>query len=100
MKKERAYRVEKKVLVELVRKIVKEVEGVYSIKKGMLGGGIRIKQPPEGVEIWLGLIIKRGVSIPAVVEEVQSKLKKEIEATLGISVKKIGIVIKKIKFSH
>jgi len=34
LEKERAYRVEKKVLVELVRKIVKEVEGVYSIKKG------------------------------------------------------------------
>ena len=99
MEEEKNYRVEKKVIIELISKIVKEVDGVYSIKKGILGKDIKIKETPEGPEIFLGLIVKRGTSVPVVVEELQRKIKQELEKTLTASVKKINIAIKGIKFS-
>lgn len=99
MGKEGFYQVEKKVIINLVRKIVKEVETVHSVKTGLLGKNIRIKQNSEGMDIWLGLIVKRKTSIPATVEEVQKKIKQEIEKTLGTVVRKVDIVVKGIKFS-
>lgn len=99
MGKEGFYQVEKKVIINLVRKIVKEVETVHSVKTSLLGKNIRIKQNSEGMDIWLGLIVKRKTSIPATVEEVQKKIKQEIEKTLGTVVRKVDIVVKGIKFS-
>jgi len=98
-KRDDVYQIKKRVVVELISKVVSEVEEVHSIKKTLLGKNIKVKETREGKEILLGLIVKRGVSIPGVVEEVQKKLKEEIEKTLGIPVRKIDITIKGIKFS-
>jgi len=97
--KERAYEIEKKALIELAGKIIKGVDGVHSVKRGFFGKNIQAKQTPEGIEMKIGLVVKRGASIPAVVEEIQEKLKQEIEQSLGIEVKKIDVVIKGIKLS-
>ncbi len=94
---EKSYQVEKKVAVDLVRKIVKEVKGVHSIKRGLFGHHIRIKDTPEGTDVSIGLIAKRGSSVPALVEEIQGKLKQEMERTLGTALRKIDIVIKGIR---
>ncbi|MBE0477534.1 Asp23/Gls24 family envelope stress response protein [Candidatus Aerophobetes bacterium] len=99
MEKENSYEVEKKVTINLIKKIVREVDGVHSIKSGFLGKTIRIKQDFEGMDISLGLVLKRGTFIPEVAQEVQKKLKQEMEKTLGTSVRKIDIKIKGIKFS-
>jgi uncharacterized alkaline shock family protein YloU len=98
-KREEVYKIEKKAVVELISKVVSEVEGVYSIKKTLFRKNIKIKNMREGKEILLGLVVKRGVSIPLVVEEVQRKLKEEVERTLGAPIKKIDITVKGIKFS-
>lgn len=98
-KKGDIYRVEKKAIVKLIDKLIGEVEQVYSIKKGLLGKDIKIKETREGKKISLGLTIKRGASIPLVVEKVQSKLKQELEKILGIPVKSINVTIRGIKFS-
>ncbi len=99
MRKEKAYRVEKKALIDLISRITKEVEGVYSIKRGFFGKDIKIKEEQEGMQISLGLIAKKEVSIPTLVETVQRRLREEIEKTLGSPVRKINITIKGIKFS-
>jgi len=98
LEKQNAYQVEKKVIVNLVKKLIKEVEAVHSIKTGLFGKNIRIKQNPEGIDIWLGLIIKRGTSIPKVAQEIQQKLKEEMERTLGTRIRKVDVVVKGVKF--
>ena len=99
MERESNYQVEKKVLINLIKKIVKEVDGVHSIKTGFLGKNIRMKQDFEGMDISLGLVLKRGTSVPQIAQEVQKKLKQEMEKTLGTSVRKVDIKVKGIKFS-
>jgi len=98
LKKESTYMMEKKAMFDLVVRSVKEIEEVHSIKRGIFGKNIKIKQNKEGIVIWLGLVIKRGVSVPQIVEKVQEKLKEEVEKTLEVPVKKIHIVVKGIKF--
>ncbi|RLE07881.1 hypothetical protein DRJ00_07305, partial [Candidatus Aerophobetes bacterium] len=51
----------------------------------------------EGIEVFLGLVIRRGNPVPQVVEEIQRKLIREIEETFGISVKKVDVQIKGIE---
>lgn len=99
MEKEKAYQVEKKALVDLVSRTVREVEGVHAIKRGLFGKHIKIKETEEGMFISLGIIIRKGVSIPLVVEKVQRGLLEEVKIVLGAPVKKINITVKGIKFS-
>ena len=99
MEKEKTYQVEKKAAVDFIKKIIKEVSGVHSIKGNLLGKNIRIKQTSEGTDIRLGIIVKREASVPTVVKEIQEKLKQEMEKTLGTVVKRIDVTIKGIKFS-
>lgn len=95
---EKTYKIEKKVLTKLIKKEIKQIEGVWSVKKGLFGDNIQIKQTPEGTEIKIGLVVKKGNFIPTIVEEVQKRIKEEIEENLGIKVKKIDVIIKGIKF--
>ncbi len=96
---ERAYQIEKKVIIDLIRKLISQIDGVYSLQRSLFGRSIRIKESEEGMDIYLALITKQESSVPQIVEETQKKLKDEIEKTLGSPVKKIDVVIKGIKFS-
>ncbi len=96
---EKTYQIERKVIINLIRKLVSQIEGVYSLKKSLFGKGIKIKESEEGMEIYLALITKQESSVPQIVEETQKKLKDEIEKTLGSPVKKVDVVVKGIKFS-
>lgn len=98
MKNETNFQVEKKVLVNLIRKIVEEVEEVYSIKTAFFGKDIRIKQDLEGMDISLGVIVKRAASIPQVAQQIQNNLKQELEKTVGTSVRTVAVKVKGIKF--
>ncbi|MCD6082958.1 Asp23/Gls24 family envelope stress response protein [Candidatus Aerophobetes bacterium] len=97
MKEEKGYKVDKKVMIDFIKKSVEEVEGVFSIKKGLWGRKVKFKESDEGIEVFLGLVIRRGNSVPQVVEEIQRKLIREIEETFGISVKKVDVQIKGIE---
>ncbi|MEA1964485.1 MAG: Asp23/Gls24 family envelope stress response protein [Candidatus Aerophobetes bacterium] len=97
MIKKEGYEVEKKVLVELIRKSLAQVKGVHSIQRGLWGKSIEIKELKEGIEISLGLIIREGSAVPQTVRDVQKKVKDEIEKTLETSVKKVDVKIKGIK---
>lgn len=96
---ERAYQIEKKAIINLVKKLVSQIEGIYSLKRSLFGRSIKIKESEEGMEISLAIITKQGSSVPQIVQETQKKLKDEIEKTLGSPVKKVDVVVKGIKFS-
>jgi len=96
---ERAYQIEKKAIIDLVKRLVSQIEGVHSLKRSLFGKSIKMKELEEGMEISLAIITKQGSSVPQIVEQTQKKLKDEIEKTLGTPVKKIDVVVKGIKFS-
>jgi len=97
LKEEKGYKVDKRVVIDFIKRSLAEVEGVSSIKRGLWGDNVKFKKKDEGMEIFLGLIIKQGCRVPQVVEEVQRKLKEEIGKTFGTSVTKIDVQIKGIE---
>jgi len=58
-----------------------------------------MKESEKGLDISLALIVEEGTLIPRVVEEVQKKVSEEVQRSLGISVARVNIKIKGIKFS-
>ena len=99
LEKEVKYQLDKKVPLELVERVLSQIQGIYSVKKNLWGKGIRMKESERGLDISLALIVEGGVVIPRVVEEVQKKVSEEIQRSLGTSVARVDIKIKGIKFS-
>jgi len=97
MERGKTYKVDKRVIIDSIKKSLGEIEGVRSIKKGLWGERVKFKEVAGGMEISLGLIVKQGESVPQIVEKTQKKLKEEIEKTFGTSVTKIDIQIKGIE---
>jgi len=95
--KEGDYEVDRKVIIELVKKAINKVEGVVAVKKGLWGEKIKIKFLEKEIEIFLELIIEAGKAIPPLVEETQERVKQEVEKVLEKSVTKVNIKIKGIK---
>jgi len=97
--KEEVYEVDKKVISGLIKKALKEVEGVYAVKRGLWGERIKIEYLQEGIGLSLELIIKEGNAIPQLVEEIQKKVKQEVQRVLDKPVTKVNIKIKGIKYT-
>jgi uncharacterized alkaline shock family protein YloU len=95
----KGYEVDKKVTLGLIKKAVGQVEGIDSIKRSLFKEGIKVKKSEEGLVISLELLISEGGFVPQIVEEVQKKVKEEIEKTLGTKVAKVDIKIRGIKSS-
>ncbi len=99
MKEKKGYKIDKKVIIDFIKRSTEKVEGVFSVKRGLWGEGIKFKEVDEGMEISLRLVVKQGNPIPQIVEEVQKRLKAEIEKTFGTSVARVDVQIKGIKSS-
>jgi len=95
--KKKNYKVDKKVVINLVKNSLAKIKGIYSLKKNLWGEEVKIREKETEMEIELGLIVKEGCYIPQVVQQVQKEVKEEAEKTLGISVTKINIRIRGIK---
>ena len=95
--KKKNYRVDKKVVINLVKNSLAKIEGIYSLKKSLWGEEVKIRGKETEIEIKLGLIVKEGCYIPQIVQQAKKDVKEEIEKTLGISVTKINIRIRGIK---
>jgi len=95
--KKKNYKVDKKVVINLVKNSLAKIKGIYSLKKNLWGEEVKIREEETEMEIELGLIVKEGCYIPQVVQQVQKEVKEEAEKTLGISVTKINIRIRGIK---
>jgi len=95
---EKKYEVDKRVIVEIIKKTLSRIEEVHSVKRSLWGEDIKIKSSEEGLNLRLGLIVKSGVVIPEVAEKANQELKENIEKTLGLPVVDLKIKIKGIKF--
>ena len=95
-----AYEVDRKVMVELVKKTLGDVEGVYGIKRSMWGDDLRVKSGDKGVRLRVGIVVKEGVTIPAVAEAASEQLKHSIETTLGLPVANLKLTVRAIKYHH
>ncbi|TET94400.1 Asp23/Gls24 family envelope stress response protein [Candidatus Aerophobetes bacterium] len=93
------YEVDKRVTLGLIKKAVGQVKGIHGIKRSLFKEGIKVKKSEEGLAISLELLISEGGFVPQIVEEVQKKVKEEIEKTLGTKVAKVDIKIRGIKSS-
>ena len=89
------YRVDKSALKSFVETVVTEVQGI-SIKHGVLGKEIRVKEHPDGIDISLGLVVSRGKAVPGIVRELRDRLAAELESTLDNPLRRIHITIRKI----
>ncbi len=100
MSEERKYEIDRKVIVEIIKKTLNRIEGIHSVKKSLWGEDINIKVSDEGLKLRLGLIVKSNTVIPEVAEKANQELKETIEKTLGLPVIDLKIKIKGIKFSR
>ena len=94
---EKSYIIDRKVISELVRKSLSEIEGIHGVKRSLWRKGIRVKFLGEGIVISLELIIKEGNPVPELMEETQKKVKEEVEKVLEESVAKVNVRIRGIK---
>lgn len=64
-------------------------------------GGVKesktlVKKSEDGVEIDVRIVVMPDLSIPAISEDVQARVKKSVEDASGISVKKVKIIVDSI----
>jgi len=93
------YEVDKRVVGEIIKKALGEVEGIHAVKRSLFGEGIKIEFLKEGIGISLELIIKEGNAIPQLVEETQKKVKQEVQRVLEKPLLEVNIGIKGIKYT-
>lgn len=98
LEKEVKYEVDRKVTLELIKRVLSRIQGVYSVKKDLWKKGIRMRELEGGLGVSLALVVEEGVLIPQMAEEVQKKVSEELEKTLGISIARVDIKIEGMKF--
>jgi uncharacterized alkaline shock family protein YloU len=92
------YEVDRKVMVELVKKTLSDVEGVQGIKRGLWGDDLRVRSSKEGVRLRLGIVVKEGVTVPTVAQTATEQLRHNIQTTLGLPIADLKLTVRGIKF--
>ena len=79
-------------LENLVRKLVSQYKEVREVKP-------RVQEFPEGVSIYLQIIVSPDIKIPTISEEIQKMLREKIFETTGVTVIDVKILIDNISSS-
>ena len=103
-------RISNDVIMLIAKKAVEEVEGVISLNSGLPVGimeffdkntttkkGVKIKNEESKVIINLSVVVRYGTVIPEVIQEVQERVKKSIEAMTDIEVNTVNIFVQGIE---
>ena len=103
-------RISNDVIMLIAKKAVEEVEGVISLNSGLPVGimeffskntttkkGVKIKNEESQVAINLSVVVKYGAVIPEVIQSVQEKVKKSVEAMTDIEVNKVNVFVQDIQ---
>lgn len=98
------------IIMTIARHIATDVKGIVSISGGLPGGivdvfskrastkkGVKIESEETQIVINLALVIKYGIKIPDLVQDVQEKVKSAIEAMTEIEVSKVNVYIQDIE---
>ena len=67
-----------------------------AIGRGVQNPGIKVSEDDEGVTISCEIIVYFGVNIPQLCYDIQTKVKRDIESTAGISVNAVNIRVEGI----
>ena len=67
-----------------------------AIGRDIQNPSIKVTEDDEGVTINCGIIVYFGVNIPQLCYDIQTKVKKDIESTTGISVNAVNITVQGI----
>lgn len=103
-------RISNDVIMLIAKKAIEEIEGVVSFSGGLPVGimeffskntsakkGVKIKNEETQVVINLSVVVKYGVIIPEIINKVQQKVKKSIEAMTDIEVSKVNVFVQDIQ---
>ena len=89
---------------------VTEIEGVYSMSGGFAGGlanvlgrsdlsrGVKIDKDDDGVKVELYLILEYEYSIPDLAWKIQDKVKRTLEAMIGLNIIEVNIHVQGVNF--
>ena len=104
-------KVSEDVIATITKNAVLEIEGVSSIanaKKKMIKNlflsqtdleSIKIDFVNDTVEISIYLYVKPGAKVKSVAEEVQNKVKSEVQAMTSVTVSKVNVTIADVKYN-
>ncbi len=104
-------KVSKDVIFTITKNAVLDIDGVCSIanaKKNMLKNlflsdtnyeSIDIDFDNDTVVISVYLFVNPGVKVKSVAEQVQSKVKNEVQSMTGITVSKVNVTISDVKYN-
>jgi len=92
------------VVAVIAGKAVTEVQGVYEMSGGFAGGigevlsgkknlakGIKVIVTDKDAKIDVNIIVQYGVRIPEIAFEIQTKVKKAVEAMTGLKVTEVNV---------
>ena len=98
------------VIAIIAGKAVSEVSGVAGMAGGFAGGisevlsgkknlskGIKVDNSEKGTTIDVNIIVEYGVRIPDVAFEIQSRVKKAVEAMTGLKVSNVNVHVQGVK---
>lgn len=88
-----------------------EVEGVYGMSGGVVGGiaevlgrknlskGVKVEVGEEEAVIDLYMVIRYGYSIPEVAHQIQEKVKSAVESMTGLKVLKVNVNVQGVNLT-
>jgi len=95
------------VIMVIVQHAASETKGIISVIGGLSQGlseafvkesvkGVKIDQEEKQLEINLTITVKYGVVIPALLNQLQQRIKNDIETMTGIDVVKVNVFVQDI----
>lgn len=92
------------VIAVIAGKAVSDIQGVYEMSGGFAGGitevlsgkknfskGIKVVVTEKEAKIDVNIIVEYGVRIPEIAYEIQTKVKKAVEAMTGLKVTEVNV---------
>jgi len=86
------YRISEAVVVNFATGAAMGTEGIVRVLK------TTVKQVPEGIEIYMDIIVKYGVYIPDCGQDAISRIREDIERYTAINVEKAEITVRGLRF--
>jgi len=99
------------VIATIASIATKTVEGVFEMAGSITGGFVELfgkKSPTKGVKVAIAndevkidifVVVKFGIKIPDIAEEIQDIVKSEVEAMTGLTVSSVNVSVEGIRIS-
>lgn len=100
------------VIATIASIATKTVEGVFEMSGTITGGIVELfgkKNPSKGVKVTIAesdvkidifVVVSFGPKIPEIADEIQNKVKNEVEAMTGLNVKAVNVNVEGIRISN